>query len=41
MNPQYLRMVRLLTQVAPIIFQDGQFALKCGTAINLFWRDMP
>lgn len=41
MNPQYLQTVRLLTQVAPLIFQDRQFALKGGTAINLFWREMP
>ena len=41
MNPQYLQTLRLLTQVAPIIFQGGQFALKGGTAINLFWREMP
>jgi predicted nucleotidyltransferase component of viral defense system len=31
----------LLTQVAPLVFADGIFALKGGTAINLFVRDMP
>jgi predicted nucleotidyltransferase component of viral defense system len=41
MNQIYLDTVRLLTQVAPIIFADGVFALKGGTAINLFVRDMP
>jgi predicted nucleotidyltransferase component of viral defense system len=31
----------LLTQIAPLVFADGVFALKGGTAINLFVRDMP
>lgn len=41
MNPIYLDTARLLTQVAPFVFVDGTFALKGGTAINLFVRDMP
>lgn len=41
MNQVYLDTARLLTQVAPLIFMDGTFALKGGTAINLFVRDMP
>ena len=41
MNNVYLDTARLLTQVAPFIFADGTFALKGGTAINLFVRDMP
>lgn len=41
MNQIYLNTARLLTQVAPLVFQDGAFALKGGTAINLFFRDMP
>ncbi|MDR3087481.1 MAG: nucleotidyl transferase AbiEii/AbiGii toxin family protein [Azoarcus sp.] len=41
MNQTYLNTVRLLTQVAPFIFAEGHFALKGGTAINLFVRDMP
>lgn len=41
MNPVYLNTARLLTQVAPLIFVDDTFALKGGTAINLFVRDMP
>jgi hypothetical protein len=40
-NPLYLDTARLLTQVAPMVFADGVFALKGGTAINLFIRDMP
>lgn len=30
-----------MVQVAPFVFEDGLFALKGGTAINLFLRDMP
>lgn len=41
MNKVYLETARLLTQVAPLVFVDGTFALKGGTAINLFVRDMP
>ena len=41
MNPHYLDTARLLIQVAPLVFEDGVFALKGGTAINLFMRDMP
>ena len=41
MNDIYLKTACLLTQVAPFVFADGVFALKGGTAINLFVRDMP
>jgi|UniRef100_C5D1Y2 hypothetical protein len=41
MNPAYLETARLLIQVAPLVFADDTFALKGGTAINLFVRDMP
>ena len=41
MNQIYLDTARLLTQVAPLVFVDDTFALKGGTAINLFVRDMP
>ena len=41
MNPTYLAIARLLTEVAPVIFEDDLFALKGGTAINLFLREMP
>jgi predicted nucleotidyltransferase component of viral defense system len=40
-NQVYLDTARLLTQVAPFVFADGVFAMKGGTAINLFVRDMP
>jgi predicted nucleotidyltransferase component of viral defense system len=41
MNPIYLETARLLTRVAPLVFVDDTFALKGGTAINLFVREMP
>jgi hypothetical protein len=41
MNQAYLDAVRLLLAVAPSIFRQPGFALKGGTAINLFLRDMP
>jgi hypothetical protein len=41
MNPVYLDTARLLIQVAPLVFADDTFALKGGSAINLFVRDMP
>lgn len=41
MNSVYLDTARLLTQVTPLVFVDDTFALKGGTAINLFVRDMP
>ncbi len=41
MNQIYLDTARMLTQVAPLVFTDETFALKGGTAINLFVRDVP
>lgn len=41
MNRTYLDAVRLLLAAAPTIFQEPGFALKGGTAINLFLWDMP
>lgn len=41
MNQLYLDTARLMTRVAPFVFEEGIFALKGGTAINLFLRDMP
>jgi len=40
-NQVYLDSARLLTRVAPLVLVDDTFALKGGTAINLFLRDMP
>jgi len=41
MNQVYLDSARLLTRVAPLVLVEDTFALKGGTAINLFVRDMP
>lgn len=40
-NDQYGRQVSLLVRVLPYIAEQDCFALKGGTAINLFIRDMP
>ncbi|RDI36953.1 nucleotidyl transferase AbiEii/AbiGii toxin family protein [Aquicella lusitana] len=37
----YLTQVELLLQVLPVINKQDCFALKGGTAINLFFRNMP
>ncbi len=41
MNQVYLDSARLLTRVVPLVLVDDTFAVKGGTAINLFVRDMP
>lgn len=41
MDKAYADTVRLLLQVAPDVFANEIFAMKGGTAINLFVRDMP
>lgn len=40
-DKNYSLQVELLLQILPIIAEHKQFALKGGTAINLFIRDMP
>ena len=37
----YFKQAKLLLQVLPYLEKSGHFALKGGTAINLFVRDMP
>lgn len=37
----YYKQVQLLVQVLPLVAQEHCFALKGGTAINLFVRDLP
>ena len=37
----YDQQVRLLVRVIPLLETETAFALKGGTAINLFVRDMP
>jgi predicted nucleotidyltransferase component of viral defense system len=41
MNQVYLDSARLLARVAPLVLVGDTFALKGGSAINLFVRDMP
>ena len=41
MHERYIEQVRLLLGVLPEIAAEQVFALKGGTAINLFYRDMP
>jgi len=41
MDRQYVDTVRLLLAVAPVIFESPHFALKGGTALNLFVQDLP
>src|SRR5580700_4429223 len=40
-NEMYQRQVALLIQILPLVAAEDCFALKGGTAINLFVRDMP
>ena len=40
-NSLYFKQARLLVQVLPVIAKYPCFALKGGTAINLFVRDLP
>jgi predicted nucleotidyltransferase component of viral defense system len=41
MTPDYIDTVRLLIAIAPTVFASGSFAMKGGTALNLFVQDMP
>jgi len=41
MDKSYIETVRLLLEAAPTIFETPDFAMKGGTAINLFVQDMP
>ncbi len=40
-NEQYRHQVMLLMRILPLVAQEDCFALKGGTAINLFVRNMP
>ncbi len=40
-DPRYRAQVDLLLQAIPFVAKEKDFALKGGTAINLFVRDMP
>ena len=39
-NEAYRRQVRLLMRLLPLVAREDCFALKGGTAINLFVRDL-
>ncbi|MHB0986638.1 MAG: nucleotidyl transferase AbiEii/AbiGii toxin family protein [Sulfuricella sp.] len=41
MDRQYIDTVRLLLAIAPVIFESSRFALKGGTALNLFVQNLP
>lgn len=41
MDKTYIDTVRLLLDAAPEVFRSGLFAMKGGTAINLFVHDLP
>lgn len=41
MNPAYVQTVNLLLDIAPVVFQTPLFAMKGGTALNLFVQDLP
>jgi len=41
MDKAYIDLVRLLLESAPALFQTPHFAMKGGTAINLFVENMP
>ncbi len=41
MNATYIEAVRLLLEAIPVLFKESGFAMKGGTAINLFVQDLP
>lgn len=41
MNPAYVQTVNLLLDIAPTVFDTPRFAMKGGTALNLFVQDLP
>lgn len=41
MRQEYVATVRLLIDIAPTVFRSPLFAMKGGTALNLFVQDMP
>lgn len=41
LNDVYRQQAALLVRMLPFVAEEGCFALKGGTAINLFLRDMP
>lgn len=41
LRDRYTKQVRLLVRLLPMVAREPDFALKGGTAINLFIRDLP
>jgi predicted nucleotidyltransferase component of viral defense system len=41
MNATYVQTVNLLLDIAPTVFQTPKFAMKGGTALNLFVQNLP
>jgi predicted nucleotidyltransferase component of viral defense system len=41
MNQNYIDTVQLLLAITPEVFASGRFAMKGGTALNLFVQEMP
>lgn len=41
MNDRYSEQVQLILNILPNIAEKDMFALKGGTTINLFYRNMP
>ena len=41
MLDRYVAQIRLLVDMLPEVAAESDFALKDGTAINLFYRDLP
>lgn len=41
MNPATIATVRQLLDIAPVVFASPHFAIKGGTALNLFLHDLP
>jgi predicted nucleotidyltransferase component of viral defense system len=41
MNDQYLDTVRLMLAITPDVFDTPRFAMKGGTALNMFVQDLP
>ena len=41
MDKSYIDTVRLLLEVTPLVFEIPGFAMKGGTAINLFVQKIP
>lgn len=40
-DQRYIDRVRLLVEILPMLAREPRFALKGGTAINLFEHDLP